>query len=469
MAIKLKYVDLFAGIGGFAAAFTSLGAECASAVEKDKAAAATYKLNWGHEALGNVVDSKNPDKSVQVGPHDILTAGFPCQPFSKSGSQDGVLDKSRGTLFNNILQIIGNLEHESRPTIVVLENVRNLAGPKHAADLEIIKASLRHLGYTVEEQNLFLSPHRIRREFGGRPQNRERIFIVGTKLPESLSGKPTKKLGYTDKVLSYLSGLKHSIYDEMQEFLIDEDPRTYWKLSRDLPISDGTQKEVGLKHSEEIAINLWDSWKEAIRVASGKLPGFPVWTSYWKEDPEIPDDCPNWKRKFIEKNVQLFKDNQEICQSLLDSFELHQLIPTYRKFEWQAGDMPSIWKGVIHFRPSGIRVKQANYLPALVAITHTPVIGPERRRISIQEAAFLQGFPSNFCFDSDQSSQHFKQLGNAVNVAAVLVVLKSLAARDEAVLKMTTSGRQILSAVSKLQKSPDEYFATWEPSGSRAK
>ena len=74
MSKNIKFVDLFAGIGGFAAAFTSIGAECLLAVEKDKTAAETYQVNWGHFALGNVVDSNNPKKSVHVGPHDILAA-----------------------------------------------------------------------------------------------------------------------------------------------------------------------------------------------------------------------------------------------------------------------------------------------------------------------------------------------------------------------------------------------------------
>ena len=142
---QVKYVDLFAGIGGFAAALTALGAQCAQAVERDTSAARVYETNWGHQALGNIVDNNSPTKTVLVGPHDILTAGFPCQPFSKSGAQEGVLDKSRGTLFHNILTILRELKYEDRPTLVILENVRNLAGPKHKADLAVIKQSLRHL------------------------------------------------------------------------------------------------------------------------------------------------------------------------------------------------------------------------------------------------------------------------------------------------------------------------------------
>jgi DNA (cytosine-5)-methyltransferase 1 len=181
----VKYVDLFAGIGGFAATMVGMGFESLLAVEKDTAAAAVYKDNWGDEALGNIVDPNRPDfgNTIEIGPHDILTGGFPCQPFSKSGNQEGVLDASRGTLFGNIVAVLKNLPYESRPTLVILENVRNLAGPKHKDDLKQMKDSLRLLGYTVEEGDIFLSPHQLKREFGGSPQNRERIFLVGVKHP----------------------------------------------------------------------------------------------------------------------------------------------------------------------------------------------------------------------------------------------------------------------------------------------
>lgn len=464
MSKNIRFVDLFAGIGGFAAAFRSLGAECLLAVEKDKTAAETYRVNWGHFALGNVVDSNNPKKSVKVGPHDILAAGFPCQPFSKSGSQDGVLDKSRGTLFNNIMQIIENLDYSSRPTVIVLENVRNLAGPKHKADLEVIKDSLRHLGYTVEQQNFFLSPHKIQREFGGRPQNRERIFILGTKLPAKLAGKPNKKSGFSDSVNSYLHKIKSSVNAESEKFLIDGDPKLYWNLAKDLNSQDVENEAPELKDSEVTAIELWNKWVGDFRTSHASLPSFPIWTSCWDPNVTFPANCPNWKRNFIEKNKRLFEDNEEICKELLNSFEAENVIPTFRKFEWQAGDMDSIWDGVIHFRPSGIRVKKPNYLPALVAITHTPILGYERRRISLREAAYLQGFPSEFRFDPNQEAQHFKQLGNAVNIGAVLVALRSLVSRDEAILKMTANGKRILQAVNESFNSPDEFFATWTPS-----
>ena len=105
------FVDLFAGIGGFHAALSALGGECVYAVEKDPEAAAVYERNWGMTALGDIVEDTT-DQMV-VPKHDVLAAGFPCQPFSKSGFQRG-MDEARGTLFWNICEIL----RVRKPTVV---------------------------------------------------------------------------------------------------------------------------------------------------------------------------------------------------------------------------------------------------------------------------------------------------------------------------------------------------------------
>lgn len=111
-----RFIDLFAGIGGFHAALSALGGECVYAVEVDQKAAAVYHRNWGIDPLGDVTKDANEDV-MNVPAHEVLAAGFPCQPFSKSGAQRG-MDETRGTLYWNILRII----QERRPKVVLLEN-----------------------------------------------------------------------------------------------------------------------------------------------------------------------------------------------------------------------------------------------------------------------------------------------------------------------------------------------------------
>src|SRR6478736_205744 len=174
------FVDLFAGIGGFHAALSAFGGECVYAVEKDAAAAAVYERNWGLNPLGDIVeDTVGP---MRVPKHDVLAAGFPCQPFSKSGFQRG-MDEARGTLFWNICEIL----RVRRPTVVLLENVRNIYGPRHTHEWDVIVRSLRDLGYQVSSKPIVFSPHLLPPERGGRPQVRERVFIMGTYVGKKLA------------------------------------------------------------------------------------------------------------------------------------------------------------------------------------------------------------------------------------------------------------------------------------------
>ena len=112
---------------------------------------------------------------MKVPAHEVLAAGFPCQPFSKSGFQRG-MEETRGTLFWNICKII----EARKPAVVLLENVRNIAGPRHTHEWQVIIRSLRELGYRVSSQPIVFSPHLLPPERGGRPQVRERVFIMGT-------------------------------------------------------------------------------------------------------------------------------------------------------------------------------------------------------------------------------------------------------------------------------------------------
>ena len=162
---SFTFVDIFAGIGGFHAALSGMGGECVYAAEIDRAAATVYARNWGQDPFGDITDAAN-EAGVSVPDHDVLAAGFPCQPFSKSGAQRG-MDETRGTLFWNILRVI----EERRPAVVLLENVRNLAGPRHGHEWQVIVETLREQGYRVSDTPAIFSPHLLPPEMGGRPRS----------------------------------------------------------------------------------------------------------------------------------------------------------------------------------------------------------------------------------------------------------------------------------------------------------
>ena len=393
-----RFVDLFAGVGGFHATLKTYGGTCKYAVEIDPAAAHVYHQNWGHDPYGDITKDAN-DEVMRVPKHEILVAGFPCQPFSKSGAQRG-MDETRGTLYWNILKVI----EKRKPKVVILENVRNLAGPRHFHEWEVIIETLREQGYRVSDQAAIFSPHLLDHHHGGRPQVRERVFITATHDPKGIAdGLPTYPVA--------LPGDRGAVWD----------PREEWNLEADLLDDTHNIPGCNLTVSERLWIDAWDDFVTMMleRRDGRHLPGFPIWADSWKDhNSPIPPDTPAWKASHLRKNYEFYEAHQEAIDSWADKWGVFTdaFPPSRRKLEWQAQDTPSLWQTVMHFRPSGIRAKRPTYLPALVAITQTSIIGPRERRLSPREAARLQGLPDTFTFGSQSAAATYRQMGNGVNV-----------------------------------------------------
>lgn len=383
---KFKFIDLFSGIGGFHQAMENLGGECVFASDIDKYAIETYKDNYGIDSGINVRDIKEED----IPKHDVLCAGFPCQAFSKAGKRMGFQDETKGTLFFEIERILKY--HKTK--YIILENVRNLVSHDHGNTWKTIYTHLKELGYRLTPMPLILSPHQL-----GVPQLRERVVILGIYDPEN-----------SDKDLVFdfnsLTGLKskedNNIYDVLETGKVDE--------------------KYNITERERYVLTVWDNFYKGIKE---NVLGFPVWFEYFKKKPT--DDMANWKKEFVIKNNNLYKNNKEFIDKWAKEYNnLKDFTPTQRKFEWQAGDsINSLWEGLIQFRPSGIRVKKPTCFPALVALVQIPIIGKYQRRLTVREAARLQSFPDNFKPNvSDQ--QAYKQFGNAVNVKVIQTAAEEL-------------------------------------------
>ena len=186
---NLKFIDLFAGIGGFRIALEKHGAKCVFTSEWDEPAQITYKENFGDMPHGDITKINEAD----IPKHDILCAGFPCQAFSISGKQKGFKD-ARGTLFFDIARIA---KHH-KPRVLFLENVQNLVKHYHGNTLKIILRILDEIGYDAYCQVLMASHY-------GVPQARERIYIVAFRKDLGVSyfyfPKPTYKKIYVKDVL----------------------------------------------------------------------------------------------------------------------------------------------------------------------------------------------------------------------------------------------------------------------------
>ena len=214
---EFKFIDLFAGIGGFRIAFQELKGKCVFSSEWNKYAKKTYDANFGEIPFGDITQTNEK----QIPDHDILVGGFPCQPFSIAGvskknslgKKHGFLDETQGTLFFDISRII----KEKKPKAFLLENVKNLKSHDKGNTFQVIEKTLKKLGYNVFSKVLD-AKHYV-------PQHRERIFIVGfsddyfdkkitfnfpepprsdQQIKSILQNKVNAKYTLTDKLWAYL-------------------------------------------------------------------------------------------------------------------------------------------------------------------------------------------------------------------------------------------------------------------------
>jgi DNA (cytosine-5)-methyltransferase 1 len=341
-------------------------------------------------------------------------------------------------LYWNILKII----QAHHPKVVLLENVRNLAGPRHTHEWDVIIETLRQEGYHVSDTPALFSPHLLSPEYGGRPQVRERVFITATHNPKGIDGG-----GFIPPAVTHNSKAQP------------------WSMQREWDLEgvlDDAHNVPGceLNDPERLWIDAWNDFVEIMWEArdGARLPGFPIWADSWHDYRKpIPSGTPDWKASHLTKNFELYASHRKLLTSWANRWGVFtdKFPPSRRKLEWQAQDTPRLWDTVMHFRPSGIRAKRPTYLPALVAITQTSIVGSRERRISPRETARLQGLPDWFDFGDQPASATYRQMGNGVNVGVVWHVFREHVKRDRDILQTTAAGRRIIEMVDSVPRSPE--------------
>ena len=417
----MRFIDLFAGLGGFHVAMQRLGHTCVFASEINEDLRHVYKTNFGIEPAGDIRQVKLRD----IPKHDVLCAGFPCQPFSKAGDQQGLDCPKWGDLFNYTLKII----RHRKPRYFILENVPNLKRHGNGHTWQTIEAALAAEGYSVDDRRL--SPHQF-----GIPQIRDRIYIVGSRAGLDSFKWPE---GGNDHELSIVSALEKSpadarkltptvikCLDVWQDFV-----RRFPK-NLDLPTFPIWSMEFGATYPYEDKTPFAAGERELGRCAgchgrdladvppSQRMAALP---SYART---LELAFPQWKVEFIRKNRTLYQLHKEWIDEWIP--QILEFCPSYQKLEWNCkGGERNIWKYVIQFRASGVRVKRPSTSPSLVAMTTTqvPIIAWERRYMTPKECAKLQSLNGLKTLPAAPTNA-FIALGNAVNADVVAMVAKSL-------------------------------------------
>lgn len=274
----------------------------------------------------------------------------------------------------------------------MLENVANLISHDKGNTYKKITQTLQDLGYALNLKPLLLSPHQF-----GIPVIRSRVYI------------PAIRKDLIDNDWFYLDFSRSFKDVEINVFdILDKDKK---------------DERYYISKYEERVLDMWNDFYLNIDL---NIIGFPIWAEEFKKRYKI-NDLPKWKQDFIIKNRNLYKRNKKFIDEWLVKYEnLNWVKKTHKKMEWQAGnDIKDIYKGLIQFRPSGVRVKRPDKFSTLVAMNHSQIIGRYKRRMTPDETKRLQSFPRNFEIHNEDNFA-LKQLGNAVNVDVVSYVIKEI-------------------------------------------
>jgi len=415
----MKFIDLFAGLGGFHIGLGRLGHECVFSSEIKESLALLYEKNFGIRPHRDITKARAAD----IPAHDILCAGFPCQPFSKAGMQKGLQDENNGGLFSEIVRI---LDYHN-PKYFILENVQNLAKHDNQETYKVMAKSLTKLGYEI--QGAILSPHEY-----GIPQHRQRLFIVGAKNGLQHFSWP-EKTSLNQTVHSFLNSAGGSIPLEKEKIkcldiwqeLIDRLPQNaklpsfpIWAMEfgATYPFEDSTpfsssSRMLG-KLNGSFGISLAGMKREE------KLLNLP---SYARSEQK---QFPTWKKHFIRSNRAFYEMHKARIKPAVRKLKELE-VPSWQKFEWnvQGGDR-NVRSYIIQFRGSGIRLKRPDFFPSLVCVsTQIPIIGWEERYITKQEGAKLQSMETLKELPETNAGT-FDALGNAVNAKIVELIAQQL-------------------------------------------
>lgn len=423
---KFKFVDLFAGLGGFHVALSRLGGECVFAAEWKEHLRDLYESNFDIRPEGDITKIDVSD----IPDHDVLTAGFPCQPFSKAGEQKGFECTNQGDLFFNVVKIL----KIKRPTFFILENVPNLLKHDTGKTWSKIQDLLGENGLGYNLRATKYSPHNF-----GIPQVRERVYIVGslnsmesfcwpeptntqTSIETILDQQPPEAKQFSVQVLECLTKWNEFIESSPSEMRMPSFPLWTMEWGADYPFEDTTP--YAIRHTS--GIDALAKFRGSHGVKLGDVQNEERWLVLPSHARTAQAVFPAWKINFIRQNREFYRLNATWIDKWMPG--ILKFPSSLQKFEWNIlGEKSSIWNYVLQFRASGVRVKRRNTAPSLIAMTDTqvPIIGWEKRYMTPVECARLQSLHELKSLPAS-NAQAFQALGNAVNADVVETVARAL-------------------------------------------
>ena len=475
---SMHFFDACAGIGCFHHGMVAAGFSCIGAAEFDPDIRDAYPPAFRiHESrmfydLRGLVKTEEWLKQLPSMKGAVLTAGFPCQPFSKGGAQLG-RSHQEGTVFESLMELLVSLESPA----FILENVENLAGKRHHDTFLQMKKMICDLGYDFA--TIKVSPHEI-----GIPHNRKRWFIVGIKT-ENKEGVEDESLeqmllgiARNPKIENlwsrkYLGGnfrskpitdveeeaLNHwnDLLDWASERPIElRPPSPLWGMEANHIYSFDKLQECLSRNVKPITLN------QLRKCLDGRLRKYDTIEEtvnqhlppYLQDVHTRIEPYPDWKYNYAIKSrkyLRAIKDhlNKTNRGEMWADWKkkLGVLNETNQKLEWNVGTPPSVdrskrlRKRQIQWRPSGIRISSGVIHPALVAIGQVPAIGHTRTRPDWTILARLQSIPKQFIPNNKLGQARrsqvvnlygknpVKRLGNSVNVQVVTKIAKLVADR----------------------------------------
>jgi DNA (cytosine-5)-methyltransferase 1 len=433
----MKFIDLFAGLGGFHLALSRLGHECVYACEIDPDLNKIYRDMYG---MNIDLDIKNVDLS-NIPKYDILCAGFPCQPFSKAGTQSGFNHEIAGDMFDILCQF---LEKHS-PEFLFLENVPNLLTHNNGFTWLYMKSKLENLGYYISSDVISPTDFNI-------PQTRKRLYILGSKnssnikwpvnelhnnstIADILIDNPThtKKLNKQKKeVLNIWSDFLKMVPDKNQVFT----PIWSMEFGATYPYEETTPYMLNINQLKKFKGSFGKDLSNVNEEDITKfIPPYAQYSKNKKDKSALSDKFPRWKINFITKNREFYLNNKNwIDEWLKESLKVESFhTASFQKLEWNChGNELNLENKLISFRSSGIRVKRLDNAPTLVNLTSTslPFVTSKKRYLTLEECLHLQGFHEkdfkkllnkDYLLKINRTSDGFfmRCLGNAVNVDVI--------------------------------------------------